>query len=106
MFGIVLTSYFLFLFLFFFSFGNRDAAARAEHVASELHACLEHRTQFLQSRIDEVEACKDIVRQLVASHAYALQNSLVEEDLLFKRSSLEPEVDFCLVLCYISLAIY
>ncbi len=89
-------------YLFISVLASRDATARAELVTNGLQACLEHRTQFLQSRIDEVEACKDIVRQLVASHAHALRNSLVDEDLLFKRSSLEPEVNWSSCVFFLS----
>lgn len=53
---------------------------------------LEFRNEFLQSRIDDVENCKDIVKSVIAAHAHALANGLVEEDLLFKRSVLSPEV--------------
>lgn len=50
------------------------------------------RTQLLQARIVDVEACKDIVKELVAGHYYAQEHSLVEDDLLFKRSQLSPQV--------------
>jgi hypothetical protein len=66
----------------------------SDHHAAEdiLQTQLQHRTQFLQSRIDDVEQCKDVVKELVASHAHALEHKLKEEDLLFKRASLTPEV--------------
>jgi hypothetical protein len=66
----------------------------SDHHAVEdiLQTQLQHRTQFLQSRIDDVEQCKEVVKELVASHAHALDHKLKEEDLLFKRASLTPEV--------------
>lgn len=61
-------------------------------VSSALDAQLVLRTQFLQSRIDDVEVCKDIVKDLVSAHFYGQEHSLVEDDLLFKRSQLSPQV--------------
>lgn len=89
----LISSWLLFSRVFIIFLGRlyRSTSERSEHISESSHKCLEARTQFLQSRIDEVEACKDVVKQLVASHAHALAHALVEEDLLFKRSNLAPE---------------
>lgn len=68
-------------------------------VNTALDKQLSVRTQFLQMRIADVEACKDIVRELVSAHYFALEHSLVEDDLLFKRSQLSPQV--CSYSCWL-----
>lgn len=67
-------------------------------VEEALKQQLQFRTQFLQGRVDDVDQCKDVVKELVASHAHAQEKKLKEDDLVFKRSVLSPEVSVLLVL--------
>ena len=65
---------------------------QAAEVQATLDRQLAVRNRFLQLRIDDVEACKAIVRELVASHAHAVQNNLTQDDLLYNRAALTPQV--------------
>jgi hypothetical protein len=59
-------------------------------VEGKLKEQLQFRHQLLEARVDDVNVCKDIIKDLVANHAHALQHKLVEGDLKFKRSILSP----------------
>ncbi len=63
-----------------------------ENVDSLPQSLLKERTSYLQSRVDEVEACKVQISRLVDGYRYALIKQLRDADLLFKRASLSSIV--------------
>jgi hypothetical protein len=67
-----------------------------ENVDTLSQTLIKERTAYLQSRIDEVEACKLQISRLVDGYRYALIKQLQEADLLFKRATLSPVVSIVL----------
>jgi hypothetical protein len=70
-----------------------------ENVDSLSQTLVKERTAYLQSRIDEVEACKLQISRLVDGYRYAMIKQLQEADLLFKRAMLSPIVSICEAFC-------
>lgn len=50
------------------------------------------RTEFLQSRVTEVDLCESIVEELVTNYKYMRANNLQEIDMTMKRAQLTPQV--------------
>lgn len=72
--------------------GTPVAGKRSHSTEEVLRAQLQVRSDFLQSRVDDVEACKDAIRELVELYGHALDHRLKDDDLLFNRASLTPQV--------------
>ena len=66
--------------------------ANLSTIDARQHEQLDFRSNFMQSRVEDVDRCVQIVTDVISAHAFAMERGLKEEDLMFKRSSLTPQV--------------